>query len=622
MLGRWIARICAGVLALGANAALAQAPSVAPVLVAADLRPGLDLSGPWRWSVDPYRDGLAGFHGGDPGRASQRYADLNVEQVSAADPRALFEQDMQRSPVTTLPSSWITHDPTMRYYDGLVWYQRTFDAQPKAGERQFLRFGAVDYMARVYLNGQLIGTHEGGFTPFALEVTGKLRAGSNQITVGVDSERSDDTVPPTVTDWETYGGITRPIKLISTPAVFVDDAWIRIGKDGRIHATVALNGEGAAGREVRVRVPALNLTLSGRAGPDGRWTGHAAAPRGLKRWSPESPTLYDVSFESGDDVLNERVGFRTLEVRGTDILLNGKPIFLRGICLHEEEFGKDPTRAITRAAAHALLGEVKDGLHGNFVRLAHYPHSEVMTRLADEMGLIVWSEIPVYWRVNFSRPETLAVARKMLAENILRDRNRASIAFWSVANETPTNDARNAFLATLSADTKALDDTRLVTAALLTKRVNENGRPVMVIDDPLVAHLDVMAVNTYNGWYSNDRLADVPAIGWRSDHNKPLILSEFGADAKKGFYDPDEPQKFSEDFQAEYYRQTLAMAEQIPFLRGLSPWILKDFRSPRRQHPVYQQGWNRKGVVSETGQRKAAFDVLADHYAKRERAER
>lgn len=462
-----------------------------------------------------------------------------------------------------------------------------------------------------------MGVDEGGFTPFAFEVTHLLRPGQNQITVGVDSERSADTVPPTVTDWETYGGITRPVRLVTTPARFIDDAWLRLDGTGRLKATLRLNGADAGGRDVRVRIPALGLTLSGRTDSDGNWTGHVAAPRAPKRWSPESPMLYDVLFESGEDRLADRIGFRTI-VRGQDILLNGRPVFLRGISLHEEELGKEPTRAMTPAAARALLAEVKNGLNGNFVRLAHYPHSEVMTRAADEMGLLVWSEIPVYWRVNFSRPETLEGARRMLAENIVRDRNRASIALWSVANETPVSPARNAFLATLARDVRALDDSRLVTAALLTRRDNAGPRPVMVIDDPLVRELDVMAINTYNGWYSDDPLPSLPNIGWRTDENKPLILSEFGADAKAGFYDPARMPKFSEEFQAEYYRQTLAMAAKIPFVRGLSPWILKDFHSPRRQHPIHQQGWNRKGLISETGQRKQAFGVLADHYGKLE----
>jgi beta-glucuronidase len=242
--------------------------------------------------------------------------------------------------------------------------------------------------------------------------------------------------------------------------------------------------------------------------------------------------------------------------------------------------------------------------------------------MADEMGLLVWSEIPVYWRVNFNRPETLELAKRMQAENIMRDRNRASIAFWSVGNETPIGPARNAFLNALVSEARGLDDTRLVTAALMSRREQKDGHPEMVIDDPLAPALDVISINTYNGWYSEDDLSVLPSISWRSDLGKPLILSEFGADAKHGFSDPAGHRKFSVEFQAEYYRQTLAMASKIPFLAGLSPWILKDFRSPRRQHPVFQQGWNRKGLISETGERKPAFDVLAQHYSDLERSGR
>jgi beta-glucuronidase len=125
----------------------------------------------------------------------------------------------------------------------------------------------------------------------------------------------------------------------------------------------------------------------------------------------------------------------------------------------------------------------------------------------------------------------------------------------------------------------------------------------------------VLAINTYNGWYTADRLEDVPEIRWSVPSDKPLLFSELGADAKAGFHDPATLRKSSEEFQAEYYRRTLAMARKIPTLTGMSPWILKDFRSPRRLHPVFEGGWNRKGLISETGEKKQAFDVLAQFYA-------
>lgn len=613
------------VAAFPAAAQRAAAPALplataktSPLLVSADMRAGMDLSGPWHYSLDPFRAGLAGFHGETPDRGQQRWREVDVRKEMAADNRVLYEVDLANSPVTTLPSSWLTEAPELRYYQGLMWYQRTFPVPAERKGRYFLRFGAANYSTVVYLNGQPVGRHEGGFTPFAFEVTRLLRAGDNQITVGVDSQATEATVPPPVTDWENYGGITRPVRLISTPDTYVDDAWVRMTRDGRLAVDAHLDGVAAANRPLHLRIPELGLDLAGTTDAKGDWRTTFTAPRALVRWSPERPKLYDVAIVAGDDEWRDRIGFRTIEVRGTDILLNGKPIFLRGISLHEEELGTNPTRAMTPAAARALLTEIKDGLHGNYVRLAHYPHSETMTRMADELGIIVWSEVPVYWRVAWSNPDTLATARNMLAENILRDRNRASIAIWSVANETPVTDARNTFLRTLVSDVRGLDDTRLVSAALLVERSQGAKAPVMTMADPLADALDVLAINTYNGWYTPDRLADLPGIVWRVPAGKPLVFSEFGADAKAGFHDlRSAPQKFSEEYQAEYYRKTLEMADRMPTLRGMSPWILKDFRSPRRQNPDFQQGWNRKGLISETGQRKQAFAVLADYYEKR-----
>jgi len=622
----WIGLGLASAALLPALKAEGQAPAPVPAqtgplpetltLVNAAARDVTDLSGTWRWSVDPFRDGKAGFHGAEAGLGHRRYDDIDVEAAMTADPNVLYEYDMDRSPTTTLPGSWIAAEPELRHYQGLMWYRRDFDHAPKGG-RVHLRVGAADYHTVVYVNGKKAGEHEGGFVPFAFDVTDLVRPGRNNVTLGVESVRTETSVPPPVTDWENYAGVTREVLLVRTPATFIDDAWIRL-HEGRIVADVVLNGPDRAGRGVAARVPGLGLSMEGRADAEGRWRGEVAAPPGLPLWSPETPTLHDVVFEAGEDRLTDRVGFRSLAVRGEDILLNGQPVFLRGICLHEEEYGSNPARIITPEAARALLTEAKQGLNCNFVRLAHYPHSEVTTRLADELGLLVWSEIPVYWRIDFANPDTLGVARRMLASNIRRDRNRASIAFWSVANETPVSAPRNAFLSALARDVRALDDTRLVTAALLTGRSDAGGQVEIHIDDPLVAELDVMAVNTYGGWYTDDRLADLPAMKWRSDFAKPLIFSEFGADALAGFHDRA-PRKFSEEFQAEYYRQTLAMADGIPFLRGLSPWILKDFRAPRRQHPMFQQGWNRKGLTSETGRRKQAFAVLADYYARRAR---
>ena len=607
------------IMAVVAPPLAAQVLPEGPVLAAADLREGQSLDGEWTYSVDPFRDGQAGFHGAEPGTGYRRYDDVDVAQRSADNPLALYEYDMDRSPRTTLPSSWMTHAPEMRHYQGLVWYQKRFDAAPRAGERQFVRFGAADYAAEVWLNGKRLGRHEGGFTPFAFEVTGLLRPQGNRLTVGVDSARDALSVPPPVTDWETYGGITRPVKLISVPATFVDDAWVRLSDKRTIAVDVALDGPGAGGAAVRLRIPELGVARSARADAAGKLAFTVPLPGKASLWSPANPKLYDVEIVADGDTWRDRIGFRTIATDGPHILLNGERLFLKGISIHEEELGANPARNMTPEAARELLTLVKDGLNGNFARLAHYPHNEAMVRAADEMGLIVWSEIPVYWRVAFDDEAALEKARRMLAEMILRDRNRASVALWSVGNETPESDARNVFMKRLIADARALDPHRLVTAALINTGHSNEGHPVMVVADSLASEVDVLAINTYNAWYTGDRPADLARFEWRLPADRPLIFSEFGAGAKLGLRDSGEPHKFSEDYQAEYYRQTLAMAERIPTLAGMSPWILKDFRSPRRQRPGIQDGWNRKGLVAETGERKAAFDVLAEWYAERER---
>jgi beta-glucuronidase len=612
-------RALAILMALGAGGAAAQTalpPAQRPAILMTDAidRSGQNLSGDWAYSTDLYRTAQTDINGSPPAARAMLYRDVNVDAEVAKQPDALFEFDMDKAPKMALPGAWNAAVPQLRWYDGLMWFQRHFTPEALNGRRAFLRFEAVNYKAMVYLNGQKIGEHEGGFTPFTIEVTGKLRPGDNQITIGVDSTHDASAVPPTVTDWDIYGGVTRPVRLIYTSATYIDDEFIHLDGDGHIRGEVHLNGASAGHQAVTVKIGTLT-TLKATTDGNGNAKFDIPAPKGLKLWSPDTPTLYAVTLAAAGDSLTDHIGFRTIKVQGTDILLNGKPIFLRGISMHEEEIGPNPSRNMTPEASRALLSEIKNGLHGNYVRLSHYPHSEVTTRLADEMGLMVWSEIPVYWSVDFGNDATLAKARAMLAENILRDRNRAAIIIWSVGNETPNTPARLRFLSQLADDTKALDGTRLTSAALLVSKKIVDGHIENTIDDPLVPHLDIMAANTYNGWYGDDHLADLPGSVWHMPEGKPLIFSEFGADAKAGFHDPVHQVKFSEEYQAAFIKDTLAMVDKIPALRGMSPWVLKDFQSPRRQQPVYQQGWNRKGLISETGQRKLAFDVLADYYA-------
>jgi beta-glucuronidase len=409
------------------------------------------------------------------------------------------------------------------------------------------------------------------------------------------------------TDWWNYGGLTRSVRLLETPRAFIRSAVVQLAPDdaSRIAGTVIVDGQGAP-VDVRIEIPEARVAVTARTDAAGRAT--FSAPARVALWSPETPKLYDVVVTAGADRVRDAIGFRTIRTRGADLLLNGRPVFLRGISIHEEALGRG-ARVTSRAEAEALLRLAKE-LGCNFVRLAHYPHNDEMTRAADRLGLLVWSEIPVYWTIAWGEPATLADARRQLAEEIARDANRAAVILWSVGNETPVSAERTRFLRALVDDAHAADPTRLVTAAL---EHHYAGANTVVVDDPLGEALDVIGLNEYVGWY--DGLPEkCDHLSWRVAYrDKPLVISELGADAKAGLHG-DARARFTEEYQAEVYRHQLAMLRRIPTLRGMSPWILVDFRTPRRPLPGIQDGWNRKGLVADDGTKKQAFQILRDAY--------
>jgi beta-glucuronidase len=408
------------------------------------------------------------------------------------------------------------------------------------------------------------------------------------------------------TDWWNYGGLTREVSLIEVPETFIDqyDLHLKRGEGSIIEGWVHVTNS-RPGAKVDIEIPELSVKTSGSTGDDGRATIRFDV-NNLQRWSPESPRLYKVAIHAGADSIDELLGFRTIETRGTEILLNGKPIFLRGICIHAEAPYRTG-RAYSDKDAEILLGWAQE-LGANFVRLAHYPHDETMLRAADRMGLLVWSENPVYWALQFDNPKVFAKAQQQLEEEINTYRNHASIVLWSMANETPNNPARTNFIESLSTRARALDPTRLITAALLV-RTQGNSK---IVDDPLGHALDVIGINEYIGWYEgHPESADVTQ--WQIEYQKPLIVSEFGADAKAGLHGGDD-QRWTEEYQANVFRHQLPMLNKIPQLRGITPWILMDFRSPNRPLAGIQDEFNRKGLISDQGVKKQAFFVLQKAY--------
>jgi beta-glucuronidase len=591
--------LCIQVIALALSASPSLAQSKTTVLVDVDHRKTLSLDGDWHYIVDPYDGGLYTFH------RDIRPDGFFLDGAPETGSEGLVEYDFSKMPVLNVPGDWNTQHDSLFYYEGLLWYQRDFTYEPIAGHKTFLHIGAANYKSIAWVNGQEACRHEGGFTAFDCDVSASIHEGKNFVVIAVDNTRLADGVPTLNTDWWNYGGLTRDVSLIDVPAKYIDDYDLHLNHDRTaIEGSVHLEGA-EPNEEVTVSLPELNRSVSARLGADRRATFSLSAA-GLELWSPEHPKLYQVRLQAAGDTLDDEMGFRTIEVRGTDILLNGQPVFLRGISIH----GEAPIRggrANSDEDTALLLGWAKE-LGCNYVRLAHYPHDLRMTRAADRLGLMVWSEIPVYWAEHFGDPAVLAKAEQQLQEEIRRDRNKVSIVLWSIANETPLTPERTAFLKTLAGDAHALDSTRLVTAALLVRTEGHDK----YVDDPLGAALDVIGMNEYIGWYEQ-RPQDADTTVWHIAYQKPLIVSEFGGDAKAGLHgSPTE--RWTEEYQASIFQHQLPMLAKIPQFRGLTPWILVDFRSPMRQLPGVQDGFNRKGLISNQGEKKEAFYILQKTY--------
>ena len=581
-------------------AAFTTIPAQQPGLIAnTDGRKTTSLDGQWQTIIDPYESGYYDY----------RYQPSANGYFKNAKPKTksdLIEYDFDTSESLKVPGDWNTQTERLLFYEGTIWYKKSFDYQRTGNARLFVYFGAANYLADVYLNGEKIGRHEGGFTPFNFEITNLVRDTGNFLIVKVDNQRRRDAVPTLITDWWNYGGLTRQVKLVETPATFVQDYFVQLqkGSRDRIAGWVRLNGD-KLNQKITIRIPEAQISKSFNT--DTRGYAEISFNADLKLWSPNNPKLYDVMIEAETDRFQDQIGFRSIETRGTEILLNGRPIFLRGICIHEEAPFRGG-RAYSREDALTLLGWAKE-LGVNFVRLAHYPHNEFMIREADRLGIMVWSEIPVYWTILWENPATLENAQNQLREMITRDKNRAAVIVWSMANETPLGDARLLFLKKLIEQARSLDSSRLISAAMERHYLDEKTQ---MIDDPLGEYLDVLGCNEYVGWY--DGLPEkTDRLEWKTKYQKPLIMSEFGAEAPYGYHG-DPLTRWTEEYQENFYQHQVSMLKKISFLRGTCPWLLMDFRSPRRPLPGIQDFHNRKGLISDRGERKKAFYVMQKYY--------
>jgi beta-glucuronidase len=555
------------------------------------------LNGKWNFAADWY----------DTCRRAEWFREVKTNAAGNPQP---VDWDWEGWERITVPACWNMEKTDLRYFEGTGVYTRTFRYTPKtAGERLILRFEGASYNTCVFVNGNFAGSHDGGSTPFNIDITGIVKQ-ENRIVVTVDARRCPLRVPTDNSDWFFYGGIYRDVYLYRLPPVYIKDWFVRLANDCGIDADVYITKAegGCAAGTVRFEIPELGIKAEEPV-QEGAAFFHVAANPEL--WSPETPKLYQVmiKFTAEDgkpgDSVQDRIGFRRISVQGSEIFLNGKKIFLQGVCVHEDHIvlGKTTGEDIIRQT----IRDLKE-MNGYYLRLAHYPHDARFAKIADEEGVLLWEEIPVYWAVAFDNSATYQDAQNQLSELILRDRNRASVIIWSMGNENADTGSRFAFMSGLARKARELDPTRLVSAACL---INHEK---LIIEDRLAEALDVIGINEYYGWYDPefDKLLTILV---NSAPGKPVIICEFGGDARKGQRGTADD-LWTEDKQKTLYEQQVAVIKQCPYIAGMTPWILYDFRCPRRLNR-YQEGFNRKGLIdADRVTRKAAFYVMRRFYEK------
>ena len=588
----------------GGFLAVASAATL-PLIQNVNAYESLSLNGEWNYIVDVQEEGYYDYRM-NPTRWGF------FQNAKPQKPEDLIEYDFDKSPTMKIPGDWNTQDERLFFYEGTVWFKKSFQATPMKDIRTLLYFGAVNYDCHVYVNGKKAGHHIGGFTPFNFDVTALLKEGENVVIVKVDNKRHAEDVPTQIFDWWNYGGITREVRLVKVNPIYLEDYNLQLtkadvkAKQREITFSARLN-KAEAGHKVVVFIPELKLEQQLTTDTEGKVSGTLKVnAKKLALWSPASPKLYRVDISLNNSTISDEISFRTIETRDKQILLNGQPIFLKGISIHNEK-PNGGGRANSAEDARTLLGWAKE-LGCNFVRLANYPHHEEMVREADKMGILVWSEIPVYWTIAWKDPKTYENAQNQLRDMIARDHNRANIIIWSIANETPHSPERDTFLGNLAQYARSLDNTRLISMAM---EVTGASNYVNRLNDNMNQYVDVISFNQYIGWYRD--VNDAPKMRWEIPYNKPVIVSEFGGGAKYGFHG-EKNQRWTEEFQENLYIENCAMLDKIEGLAGTTPWILKDFRSPRRLLTDVQDYYNRKGLFSDKGEKKKAFYVLKKWY--------
>ena len=575
-----------------------------PLLGNAFNRKKISLNGKWNYIIDVQEEGYYGY------RMEERKRGFFCND-KPKNPWDLVEYDFAKSPEMEIPSDWNTKDNKLFLYEGTIWFKKSFNYTINPQKKLILYFGAVNYESIIYINGILIGKHIGGFTPFNFDITSKLKNGENFIILKIDNKRKKENIPSLMFDWWNYGGITRDVYLIETDNIYIQNYHFLLNKQNKNQIDIKIelnkNNTNTSAQIIKLSIPELNIRKSLRINNNKEITKKIEV-NDLILWTPDNPKLYKIIIKFNDEEIIDHIGFRTIEVSDKKILLNGNPIFLRGISIQDEKPNNDGV-INTLKDVKILLSWVKE-LGCNFIRLVHYPHNEYMIREAEKEGILVWSELPIYWDLAWEDKDTYNNAQRQLNDMILRDINRANVIIWSIGNETPSSKSRDFFLFNLITFAKTLDNSRLITMAFKAIYSNNNIYKNN-LNDAMVKYLDIISFNQLLEQKSDINSFD--KMKFDISYNKPIIISGLGVEAKFGYHGTLS-QIWTEEFQDNYYNNYFEFLETIEGLVGVSPYMLKDFRSPKGVLNSIHNFYNRKGLVSDKGEKKKAFYTLRNWY--------
>jgi len=555
-----------------------------------------------------------------------------------------WQNGLPQSTDIAVPGSWNDQVEGMHNYLGLAWYETdVYVPASWRSERIFLRFNSANYMAQVWVNGIAVGQHEGGHLPFAFEVNRYLKLGQkNHIAVTVENELSPTRVPngnvpgqmrsfpATNYDFFPYSGLQRSVMLYTVPKTSLEDVTITTGfegSEGRINVSVRKQGSINRG----------TVIVTDREGRETkaelRFTGDQADVEvrvpNVHLWSCEDPYLYDVDILLGKaDAYHTHTGVRTIAKDEKSLLLNGKPIHLRGFGMHEDFpiFGRGVAHPVT-VRDYQLL----KWLGANAFRTSHYPYDEAVYDIADREGILIIDEIPAVGLLFYDGEENVSIRQKQceraLNEMLLRDKNHPSVIIWSVANEPMHKGVGGANYDGKEKQGESQENQLAIRNLGRLVEICHEQDPsrlatfVAMSGSPSSWHQvgDIICINRYYGWYTNAGHMDQAMQIMNGEleklyglYHNPIVMTEFGADTSPGFHSYDHDM-FSEEFQCEFIASYLDLANTKDYVTGMMVWNFADFKTGSAMHRM--NAMNYKGVFTQTRQPKMAAHMLRQRWA-------